>query len=311
VSLVQLSPGAIATLACLLEVSAPKPGNVHRGADFEDVSFVDFATSAVVLGEMITACGEAPLGETVLQAVKATQAAVGTNTNLGMILLLVPLAKIAASQSSEPINVAAVNRYLETLTPQDCEDVFAAIRMANPGGLGESAQMDVNREATGAHAIDESPPQCLLEAMALAADRDDIAQQYVSGFAGIVNEFVELIAVGRRWFDDLPQGVVYAHVVLMARYPDSLIARKCGLETAQHSQMLAARSLESLGGDLTLGEPAAPTVDAKSEFWHSVGELDFWLRSDGHRRNPGTTADLIAASLFVGIHNGVIESPFR
>ncbi|MFT5302427.1 MAG: triphosphoribosyl-dephospho-CoA synthase, partial [Mariniblastus sp.] len=59
-SLVQLSPGAIATLACLLEVSAPKPGNVHRGADFEDVSFVDFATSAVVLGEMITACSEAP-----------------------------------------------------------------------------------------------------------------------------------------------------------------------------------------------------------------------------------------------------------
>jgi triphosphoribosyl-dephospho-CoA synthase len=46
-------------------------------------------------------------------------------------------------------------------------------------------------------------------------------------------------------------------------------------------------------------------------FWSAVGELDFWLRSDGHRRNPGTTADLIAASLFAGIHNGIITAPFK
>ena len=41
----ELSIGQCASLACLLEVSAPKPGNVHRGADFEDMTFADFAAS--------------------------------------------------------------------------------------------------------------------------------------------------------------------------------------------------------------------------------------------------------------------------
>ena len=94
------------------------------------------------------------------------------------------------------------------------------------------------------------------------------------------------------------------HVALMADQADSLIERKCGSEVARNSQTLAARANDILESDV-------PSVDQQESYWAAVGELDFWLRSDGHRRNPGTTADLVAASLFVAIYNGIIEPPFR
>ena len=40
-----------------------------------------------------------------------------------------------------------------------------------------------------------------------------------------------------------------------------------------------------------------------------LNRLDTWLRGDGNRRNPGTTADLVAAILFAGLRDGVIVEP--
>ena len=282
----------------MLEVSAPKPGNVHRGADFEDVTFVDFATSAVVLGEVIQSTAEQRLGETVLTAVRRIQQAVGTNTNLGIVLLLVPLAKIALSDSSSDIDQPLVENFLAQLSTNDGAEVFEAIRLANPGGLGTADEMDIKS--------DTRQPIDLLAAMRHAADRDSIAQQYVTGFRDVFDTGVPLLSAGRLRFGSLDQAIIYAHVALMAWRADSLIARKCGLETAEYSKFLAAKALETLGS-----EDVSATDSQREAFWNAVGELDFWLRSDGHRRNPGTTADLIAASLFVAIHNGTIKPPFR
>ena len=75
-------------------MTAPKPGNVHRGADFEDVTYVDFVQSAVVVGPILERAAELGVGRTVLEAVRATREAVGTNTNLGTLLLLAPLAAV-------------------------------------------------------------------------------------------------------------------------------------------------------------------------------------------------------------------------
>ena len=131
-SQIKLTPGGIATLASMLEVSAPKPGNVHRGADFEDVTFVDFATSAVVLGEVLEANADQPLGKTILKAVEQNIKSVGTNTNLGIVLLIAPLAKIAGAQSSQNLTVESVSSYLSELDGNDGSSVFDAIRLAKP-----------------------------------------------------------------------------------------------------------------------------------------------------------------------------------
>ena len=290
-----LTPGGVASLASLLEVSASKPGNVHRGADFEDVTFEDFATSAVVLGQVIDSHAQRSLGDTVLAAVAQTKSVVGTNTNLGIVLLLTPLAKLVARSEVTRLDQSQVKNFLEQIPKSDGKKVFQAIALANPGGLGDSSQMDV-------HSNDAEVD--LLAAMELAKDRDAIAMQYVTGYRKIFELGVPLLVKGREIFDSLTGAIIFAHVALMADQADSLIERKCGTEVARNSQALAARARDLLESD-NLND------DVLDSYWSAVGELDFWLRSDGHRRNPGTTADLIAASLFVAVYNGTIEPPFQ
>jgi len=314
----RFSIGRLATLACLREVAAAKPGNVHRGADFEDVTLEDFQTSAVILGQVIDEMAERGVGETILAAIEATQAVTGTNTNLGLALLLVPLAKAAViarpqSDESDPSDAVdlklaslricskSMNQVLETLNANDANQVFSAIRAAKPGGMGTVAKGDINDSANSEIG--------LVAAMTLAADRDLIARQFTNGFEQVLQDALPLLVEGFQRFQRPSSAIVFAHVSLMARFPDSLIQRKCGIKVAEHSQMLAQRALDHFP-ELTDANSRLPLLDSSESlesYWDAVGELDFWLRSDGHRRNPGTTADLIAAGLFVGMFNGEIE----
>lgn len=278
-----LSVGQRVSLACLLEATAPKPGNVHRGADFESLSFVDFAASAVAIGPAFDrAAAGARLGPTVLSAVQAMRQAVATNTSLGTILLLAPLAMVPPAQGLRQ----GVQQVLEQLSPDDARQVYEAIRLAVPGGLGKVDQAD----------LADAPPDDLLFAMRLAAERDLVARQYANGFEQVLDELVPWLAegVGRQW--PLAETIVRAQLRLMSRYPDSLIARKCGQEIAAQSAAWAGKVLES-------GEPG-------TEAYHrAIVDFDFWLRSDQHRRNPGTSADLIAAGLFAALRDAIIKLP--
>ncbi|HEV3417985.1 MAG TPA: triphosphoribosyl-dephospho-CoA synthase [Pirellulales bacterium] len=267
----EFSIGQCATLACFFEATAPKPGNVHRGADFEDLTYPDLVTSAIVIGPMMENACQRRLGETVLVAVRATRQAVGTNSNLGTILLLAPL---AAVPRDEPL-ASGVGRVLDRLGTDDARLVYEAIRLARPGGLSRVGEADVAGE----------PPPDLIAAMRLAADRDLVARQYSNRFREVLDEVAPAIQSGldRGW--DTNGAIVHAQLTIMSRFPDSLIARKCGTETAQRAADHAAEVLRA-------GTPL------DESFWQAADDLDFWLRSDGHRRNPGTTADLIATGLF-------------
>jgi triphosphoribosyl-dephospho-CoA synthase len=278
-----LTVGQCATLACLLEVTAPKPGNVHRGADFEDVTFAHFAASAVLVGPAMQQAAEGlPVGRAVFAAVDAVARHVGSNTYLGTTLLLTPLAA-AAGRGDVRTEIAGV---LADLTADDAEQVYAAIRRAQPGGLGRVEEHDVQGP----------PPESLLAAMAAAAERDLVARQYVTGFATVLDEAVPALvgelAAGRGLVD----AIVWLHVRLLAAHPDSLIARKCRPEVAGRASGWAQAILDT-------GDEAA--------YQAALADFDFWLRSDGHRRNPGTTADLVAAALFVALWEGQVALPWR
>ncbi len=194
-----------------------------------------------------------------------------TNTSLGAILLLAPLAMVPPDQSLD----AGVQQVLEQLSADDCRRVYEAIRLAEPGGLGKVDQADIS----------ESPPEDLLYAMRLAGDRDLVARQYVNGFEQVLDELACWLSEGlqRQW--PLAEVIVHAQLRLMSRYPDSLIARKCGPQ-------LAARAAAWAGNVLESGEPG------DEAYRRAVVDFDFWLRCDHHRRNPGTSADLTAAGLF-------------
>ncbi|REJ66170.1 MAG: triphosphoribosyl-dephospho-CoA synthetase [Planctomycetota bacterium] len=284
-----LSVGQAATLACLWEVSVPKPGNVHRGADFEDLTFFDFVTSAVAIAPAMEMAAGQGIGAAVLEAVRATRAAVSTNTNLGTILLLAPLAAVRSDLDEVTLDAeqfrSQLEQTLQGLGSADAEHVYEAIRLAQPGGLDEVDEMDVADEA----------PDDLLAAMRAAAARDLVARQYTNGFAEVFEVVVPWIGRGLAQGWHLAASLVHAHVQLMAAHPDSLIARKCGAETAATACRRAAAVLSA-------GEPGDEAYE------RGLGDLDFWLRSDGHRRNPGTTADLIAASLFVMLRIGLLDT---
>lgn len=278
------SVGQCVTAACTLEVTIPKPGNVHRSADFADTSLQDFLLSAIAIGPVMDRAGELPLGDLVQQSVQATWAVTQQNTNLGMILLLAPLASVASADSGN-LTTAGVSEFLSQTTSQDCRKIYQGIALCHPGGMGDVQDFDVQ---------DAEYPDHILQAMQLAESRDLIAHQYTHGFSEVI-EFVwpeirNLLGQAHT----LSDAVIQTHLKLMHRFPDSLIARKNGPALAAQSAALAGEVL-SAGN---VGDPA---------WLKALSDFDFWLRADGNRRNPGTTADLIAAGLFLGLVNKEID----
>jgi triphosphoribosyl-dephospho-CoA synthase len=177
---------------------------------------------------------------------------------------------------------------LAKISADDARDVYQAIVRAQPGGLGKVPEADVAG----------NPPSDLLAAMRLAADRDMVARQYADKFhhvlAVIVPRLKQLLAEGVH----LSDAIVRLHLELMAEFPDSLIARRLGASVATESAARAAKVLSFADAD-------------REDYQLALADFDFWLRSDGHRRNPGTTADLIAAGLFAALRDGIIRPPFR
>ena len=232
-------------------------------------------TASVAFGPAFGVGPPLSVGNLVLAAVDAMIRAVGKNTHLGSILLLAPL---ACTPPTEPLRI---ERTLERLTELDAQLVYQAIRLANPSGLGRVARHDVHGR----------PPRRLQAAMEMTAEYDSVARQYVTDFEDVRNSVIPWLQSGmaRGW--TLLDTIVYVQMQLMATFPDGLIFRKCGLPLALESQQRAQAVLDS-------GLPLEPGYE------RSLREFDVWLRTDGHRRNPGTTADLIAAGLFGGLRTG-------
>jgi triphosphoribosyl-dephospho-CoA synthase len=258
--------------ACHAELRALKPGNVHDHAPGHRMVVADFETSAAAAAPWIARRG-LPVGERILGAMDATMAAVGQNTNLGILLLAAPLA--AAAESPGALGDAATLRrklagILESTTVDDAAAVFAAIRTANPGGLGRAAEADVS----------DVPKVTLTAAMALAADRDRIARQYVTTFADVFETGLEARRRATLTQTDAAGVTTDVFFAFAATFPDTHVARKHGPERAEAVRLRFA--LEA--GFLRDSGPGRL--------------LDFDAELKGEGINPGTSADLTVATEF-------------
>jgi triphosphoribosyl-dephospho-CoA synthase len=258
--------------ACLAELEAPKPGNVHvfaPGHRMTTAQFVDSAAAAA--GPMCTRGTR--VGARIRGAVEATFKAAGANTNLGIVLLCAPLAAAAELEVLELRNALA--RVLDDLDIADAQDAFAAIVQASPAGLGRAERHDVF-----------APAQVTLkQAMGEAADRDRVARQYATGFADVFDPGMRLhTAAVTRWSD--PKWATLAvYLGFLSEFPDSHIIRKHGPDVATDVQRTAMKF-----GALLWSAPDPADL---------LGELLAWdaaLKARGI--NPGTTADLTVATLF-------------
>ena len=268
-----------AQTACVLEADAPKPGNVNRYYDFDDATLEDFHLSALAIGQPFAYIRDQGVGKTLLESVRAVRRSVSTNTNLGILLLLAPLglawSRIRDGQKVIPVQELPVlwKReicwVLDNLSVQDTAYVYQAIREASPGGMGDVEEYDVHGQA---------PPVTLLEAMRPAAERDMIARQYVDGFSLVLGQGYEMFASVRKKGLSMPQAINETFIYLLSLHADTLISRKIGIERSMEVQWLAQMVIE---GQI------------------SVKDFDHVLRSEKHALNPGTTADLITAVIFV------------
>ncbi|HEX7336466.1 MAG TPA: triphosphoribosyl-dephospho-CoA synthase [Gemmatimonadales bacterium] len=270
---------AAGQLACLLEVSAPKPGNVSPERHFHDTRYEDFLASAVAIGPALAGAAENPLGATIRTAVDATLRWTRSNTNLGIVLLLAPLARAALGSGGSLRE--RLSRVLAETTVEDASNVYAAIRGANPGGLGQSAEEDVSA----------APSVTLREAMALAARRDAVAREYTNDFRLTFEVGVPAIRAARQEGLAWTEAAIDAYLALLDASVDTHIARKLGPAEAEKVSQ-RAREIRASGGTRSVkGRKGLLALDAE-------------LRDPRNRRNPGTTADLTCAALFVVILEG-------
>ncbi|QDT17549.1 triphosphoribosyl-dephospho-CoA synthase [Alienimonas californiensis] len=267
--------------ACLTECTARKPGNVYPGADFADLTYAHFVAAAHVAAETLPAAAKLGVGPAVLNCVRATRRECGTNVNLGIALLLAPLCAVP-----EDVSLAdGVGPVLAATTVKDAWAVYEAIRLASPGGLGETPEQDVRDE----------PTVTLTEAMTLAANRDRIARQYAVGFDD-VRIFAERFPLERtgKW----ESATTFLYLMELSRHPDSHIARRCGPATAEEARIRAE--------DVVHKRPERSDWPVHRR---AARELDRFLRGGSPRRNPGTTADLTCAALFWAGRERLIELP--
>jgi triphosphoribosyl-dephospho-CoA synthase len=273
--------GQLAQLACEWEVLARKAGNVCPGREFPDLTVYDFLKSAAAIAPVMDEAPHQPLGVTILRAIEATRKVVKTNTNLGIVLLLAPLASVPLEESLQ----TGIKRVLANTTVEDSHNVYRAIRLAKPSGLGKVDAQDIASE----------PTLPLRDVMALAMDRDLIAAQYATDF-DITRLVHELLTRSFPEQGNVERAIIETQLYMLFRNGDDLVRRKFGND----------------GGIWRL-----TVINILNQLNHREGrqaflEFDAFLRSDNHARNPGTTADLIAAGLFVALREKQIapDAPF-
>lgn len=259
--------------ACLDELRAPKAGNVHDFGDGHGMTVSNFEVSAAVTKPWIARSG-ASVGERIYGAIAATRKAVNCNTNLGIVLMSAPIARAVEREGVADLR-AAVGRVLAALDVADAQATFDAIALAEPAGLGESAEHDVRAPAT----------VTLLEAMATAAHRDRIAWNYTHGFADVFDIGMPAFQNAFAGWNDWRWATTAVHFAMMSAFPDTHIFREHGERAAADARIAAYTIQERLTAS---GDPASIMGD--------ILTLDRDLKAKGH--NPGTSADLTVATLF-------------
>lgn len=263
--------------ACIAELQALKPGNVHLFADGHGMTIQDFIKSADASSAVI-AEPNLSVGQRIFDAVQETQNAVGLNTNLGLILLCAPIIHSALHGDAELTLQQNLSKTLKQLDVNDAHLTSQAILLANPAGLGSVSQHDVHQK------IDVG----LLEMMRASQYKDRIAMQYANDYIDIFEFGVVKYQEAMTKWQNQAWATTALYIGFLARYLDTHIVRK-------YSE-----------ADATIIMHEAQQMEA--EYWATENpklmqkSLLAWDTSLKKRNiNPGTSADLTVACLLASI----------
>ncbi|MGC9515729.1 triphosphoribosyl-dephospho-CoA synthase [Methanocrinis sp.] len=283
----KISPDRVAQAALLAMVielsSTPKPGNVDRGHDFEEIKFHHFLISAVSAYPVFrdAALGSEPTGALIRRAVSSWRGwGLSQNTHFGTVTLLVPLA-VAAGRGGDLRG--EVEGVLEETTAEDAVEFYAAFALAG-ARVAEVEDLSL-KDPTSLNRV-RSGKKTLLDLMRLSSDHDLVAREWSTGFERSFALSEHLI--GKVADLGLNDGVVMTYLEALAEVPDSLVASKFGVETAKEASVRAGS---------ILGLEVEETLRLAEELDREFIEEDI---------NPGSTADLMGAALFISLAEGAI-----
>jgi len=288
----------LARLAAVLEVSSRKPGNVGPEHDFPDTRYEDFVAGSIAIGEGIrisAASGfragkgeidvnEIGIGNSILKCISdVNESHGGGNTHLGMVMLFVPIASGAGlcigrgknlkREVGDSVRDGLKDSIIEVLgnsTVEDSDKLYDAIELSGVSGLGKLLRKKMP----------------FYELMKNSLEKDTVADELSGGMEIIFEKGVPALERNREKAGDLRKAVTQTYLELLAEFPDTFIARKLSMEEAEGVSKMTREVIEK-GGIFT------------DDGIRAVEEFDNFLRNSEKKLNPGTTADLVAASLFV------------
>jgi len=294
--------------AILLEVSGyPKPGNVHRTADFPETTFEHYLASAVAIAPSFRMAAEqgirvsegkigpseVGIGNVIKDAVDRMRCSQnGGNTLLGAIILLAPIAAAAGmitNQFSLPKLRKNIKVIVEATTPEDAVAVYDAIAVVNPGGLNNSKKLDVTDPASKKKILDEGVT--LLDTFKIASSYDSIASEWVNNYPITFDLGYPYFVRHLKETGDINTATVHTFMKILAEVPDTFISRKVGQSKAESISAEAAQVLKEGGLMTPLGRNLLLKFDSK-------------LRDPNNDLSPGTTADITEAVLALNNLNG-------
>jgi len=293
-----------AILASLLEVSAtPKPGNVHRNRDIEKenniiTSYEHFlCANTIISGDLRRiALGKESMTKNLINAVHKTKKwQTGGNINFGILLLYLPLLSAAGKMIINGKDVSDIDELMvevadviENSTQMDSIKLYQAIGIVNPGGMGVVGELDVHDEAS-IQKIKEKKLN-LKDIFRASASRDNIASEWVTNFkicreTGLPYFMEQALAT-----QNLNYSIILTFLRILSKYPDTLIIRKSNKTMGKKISEKAKELLEISNKETQLEE---------------IKKFDDYLHGFKGQYNPGTTADLVAATLFLSLLKGL------
>lgn len=296
-----------AQLAILLEISgSPKPGCVHRTADFKETKYEHFLASTAAVGPVFKkqaelgfkagsgsiSLNELKIGAHIKEGVYETiRWQTGGNTNLGTLLLFMPLIAAAGKSLGEEKEFESkklrdnLRMVIHSTTVQDALDFIDAIKLAAPGGLSKIQYLDVYEDSTKSEILKMNTTLYVL--MAISAPYDRISEEWITDLRITFEVGCPTFIKAYKETKNINTATIETFLTILANYPDTLIARKVGREKAMEVSNEAKKILR--------------TGVLSKEGFQKLQDFDKSLRTQNNKLNPGTTADLTASSLLVAI----------
>ena len=260
--------------SCKKDIELIKPGNVNLLSSHKDTKAQDYLDSAILSSKELFNQNYS-LGKRILESVNVTRSQVNVNTNLGIILLCAPVIQSYIDFNNLDLR-EGIKKTLSTTSIKDTHDLCAAINISSPGGLGDSDMYD-----TASY-----PNASIKQIMDYSQEYDRISYQYSHNFSDIFDFIIPKLEFLNQRYESLDTSLSLLFIEILAKIPDSHISRKFGDKIAKKTSNNAHDLLKILDREYD------PDYLAKA-----LNNLDYEYKKKGI--NPGTTADLLVASLMI------------